>query len=308
MQRLNEFRIFYNQTIHPELLRMERRRRRLLLLFAFTFVLLLAFFFLARFFNVPTITFFLLIPFGFYLTYLGYKIQQFVAMFKPNVVNLILDFIDDGLNFGTLTYNSKQFIPKKEFQRSRIFGSAAHYYNGEDYISGKIGELDFELCELKVRELSRVRNRYNYVFRGIFMKATFNRPLQGSIIILPKKFKQYLTRSIKSFTGIGGQLLEAEIVDPRFDELFLTYATPDASPESILSDDMQRAIAAYRDRYDKEIYVSFINKDIYVGVTEPKDILEPFIFSSNVSFDLVREFFEDIQLLISIVQDFDQHD
>lgn len=308
MERLDEFRLFYNRTIHPELLRLERKRRNLLLLFFFSFFLLLGLFLLAHYLNVPTITFFLLIPIGFYLTYLTYRIQQFVATFKPNVVNLVLDFIDDGLNFGTLSYHSKKFISKKEFQRSMIFGSAAHQYKGEDYISGKIGELDFEMCELNVRELSRVRNRYNYVFRGIFMKATLNRSVRGAILILPRKFKQYLTRSIKQFTEIGGRQLEHEIVDPRFDELFLAYATADATPQRLLTEDMQRAIANYRDRSDKEIYVSFINKDIYVGVTEPKDILEPFIFSSNVSFELVREFFEDIQLLVSIVQDFDRHD
>ena len=102
--------------------------------------------------------------------------------------------------------------------------------------------------------------------------------------------------------------LEEEIADPRFAELFMAYATPDAHPQRILGADMQEAIAQYRDKSEKEIYVSFINKDLYIGVTEPKDILEPYILSSNVSFELVREFFEDIQLLVSIVQDFDRHD
>ena len=63
----------------------------------------------------------------------------------------------------------------------------------------------------------------------------------------------------------------------------------------------------FRNKTQKEIYVSFINNDIYVGVTEPKDILEPSIFMSNVSFELVREFYEDIELLVSIVQDFDEN-
>ena len=58
-------------------------------------------------------------------------------------------------------------------------------------------------------------------------------------------------------------------------------------------------------RQRKEIYISFIEKEIYIGITEPKDILEPFILRSNVSFELVREFFEDIEMIMNIVEYFD---
>ncbi|MCB0619636.1 MAG: DUF3137 domain-containing protein, partial [Saprospiraceae bacterium] len=47
------------------------------------------------------------------------------------------------------------------------------------------------------------------------------------------------------------------------------------------------------------------NHQAYIAITEQKDILEPFVFRSNVSFELVREFFEDIQLLMRIVEDID---
>ena len=307
MQRLDEFRLFYNHTIHPELLRLERRRKRLLLLFLFTFLLLGGIFFLAVYVNIPTVTFFLMIPLGFYLAYLAYRLQRFVATFKPYVVNLILDFIDDDLNFGTLNYDSEKFITKKQFKESRIFASKASFYKGEDYISGKIGELDFELCELKVRDFSKVRNRTNYVFRGVFMRATLKRSIRGSIIILPRKFKQYLTRSIKDFTKIGGLEITG-FQNKTFDQLFMIYGTRDASPFMVLNIEMQDAIVRYRKEIGKEIYVSFINNSIHIAVTEPKDILEPYIFSSNVSFELVREFFEDIQLLISVVEEFDAND
>lgn len=307
MKRLDEFRLYYNHTIHPELCRLELKRQRLLGLFALTILLLIGICFLAVYVSIPTVTFFLMIPLGFYLTYLLYSLRQFVATFKPYVVNLILDFIDDDLNFGTLSYDSKRSITKKEFKSSKIFASKASFYKGEDYISGKVGELDFEMCELKVKEFSKVRNRLNYVFRGIFMQATLKRSIRGSIIILPRKFKQYLTRSIKDFTKNNGRIVE-RIQNEEFADLFMTYATRNASPHMVLNDEMQSAIVDYRKKIGKEIYVSFVNNNIYIAVTEPKDILEPYIFSSNVSFELVREFFEDIHLLISIVEDFDAND
>lgn len=287
---------------------MERLRRRLLALLAVSIVLLTAVFFLDFYIGIPVFTFFTLLPAGVYISYLVYRVRQFRQTFKPNVINLILDFIDDSVNYGTLEYDSKKSIPRSVFLQSRLFRTAAHQYHGEDYISGKIGEMDFELSELNVRELSPVRNRLNYVFKGVFLHSRFTYSLKGSILIWPKEFRQYLTKTIRAFTYGGGEAIEEEgMLIPEFEEHFMTYASREAHVRGILSPDMQRAIVDYKLNHDKEIYLSFINKDIYLGITEPKDILEPFIFSSNVSFELVREFYEDIQMLIDIVKDIDIH-
>ena len=307
MKRLEDFRIYYNHTIHPELMRLERKRKRLLLLLFSSVFLLLAILFLQFYLNILVVSLFLMIPFGFYITFILFRIQRFKARFKPQVVNLILDFIDDGLNFGTLKYDSKRFISRKRFIDSKIFKTDAPHYIGEDHISGLIGELKFEMCELEVKEFSKVRNRLNYVFKGVFLHTTFNRALRGEVIILPRKFKQYLSRSIKSFNSTGGVEIK-DVLTSRFNDSFMTFATKEANVTGLLSEDMQNAIVNYRITSGKEIYVSFIERDIYIGITEPKDILEPFIFSSNVSFDLVREFFEDIHVLLSIIEEFDKND
>ncbi len=306
MKRLEDFRIYYNHTIHPELLRLERKRKRLLLLLFSSIFLSTAILFLQFYVKILFVSLFLMIPFGFYITFILFKIQRFKSTFKPHVVNLILDFIDDGLNFGALKYNSKQFISKKRFIASKIFKTAAPHYVGEDHISGMIGELEFEMCELEVKEFSKVRNRLNYVFKGVFLHTIFNRPLRGEIIILPREFKQYLSRSIKAFNRTGGIEI-MDLLTERFNDSFMTFATRDANVASLLSEDMQNAIVDYRINSEKSIYVSFMERNIYIGITEPKDILEPFIFSSNVNFELVREFFEDIRVLLSIIEDFDKN-
>jgi hypothetical protein len=304
VKKKEKFRLFYNQTIHPELLRLERKRKRLLFLFFVSFLLLGAAIFIQFYLNILAVSLILFIPLGLYLSYLLYRIQQFRSTFKPHVVNLILDFIDDGLNFGTLKYDSKRFIEKERFIASQLFATKAPFYQGEDFISGKIGELDFEMCELNVKEFSKVRNRLNYVFRGIFLHTTFNLSLQGKIIVLPREFKQYLSRSIRAFNTLGGDEFE-ENLEERFLESFMTFATKEANVVTLLSEAMQNAIVNYRLETGKEIYISFIEKEIYIGITEPKDILEPYIFKSNVSFELVREFFEDIQMMINIIEYFD---
>ncbi|HQU57561.1 MAG: DUF3137 domain-containing protein [Phaeodactylibacter sp.] len=309
VKRLEQFRIYYNHTIHPELMRMEQRRLRLLRLFLFSGIILAGIILVDFYFNNTVLTLFLAIPIGGYIFYLLYRIQEFRQAFKPNIMNLILDFIDDGMNFDPnhpLEYFPKRKIDKAQFLQSQIFATDAPFYEGEDFINGRIGEMNFEMCELAVKEFSPVRNRLNDVFNGVFLHATFPEETYGRVIIWPRRFRQHLTRAIKNFTWESGKNVDHEVNNDAFREAFLTYATEDTHVEGILSEPMQDAIVQYRIQTGKEIYMSFINRKIYAAVTEDKDLLEPYLFRSNLSFELVREFFEDINLLLRIAEDFDQ--
>lgn len=304
MERLQDFRLFYNHTIHPELLRMERRRKRLLTLLTLSSIFLILVLILQFYVHILAITLILLTLIGFYIAYLLYKMREFKVTFKPNIMNLILDFIDDEVNYGTLTYTAKKKIPKKDFLNSELFATPAPYYEGEDHIKGSYRELVFELCELHVREFSKVRNRLNYIFKGVFLIGTYgDKNTKGRIIVLPKDFQQYQSRTVKTFYANGGKRVDD--LSRKFSKTFITLASREAPIKQTLTWDMQQALLNYRTRTGKEIYVSFINNKVYIAVTEPKDLLEPEIFRSNVSFELVREFFEDLQLLFSVLEDLD---
>lgn len=242
-----------------------------------------------------------MIPVTIYITFLIYQIRQFITQFKPRIVNLILEFIE----VSDFEYHAKKSFPKKDFLASRIFSSSAPSYEGEDYIKGRLRDVEFEMGELYVKEFSKVRSRLNYVFRGIMLKATFENRLKGRIYILPEEFEQYLTRSIKHFTREGAHPVELGLEE--FEEVFMVYATPKAPVHQLLSPEVQQMLLDSRREVGKEIYISCIDSDIYIAVTEDKDILEPYIFQSNVSFELVREFYEDLRLLLSIIEDFDEH-
>ena len=306
MERLNEFRLFYNHTIHPELLRMERKRKQLLTLLFLSCIFLILVLILQIYVHILAVTLILLILVGFYIAYLIYKIREFKITFKPNVINLILDFIDDDINYGKLTYEAKRKIPKQDFLKSELFATAAPFYEGEDYIKGSYRELTFELSEINVKEYSKVRNRLNYIFKGVFLVGVYaEKSKKGRIIVLPRDYQQYQARTVRQFYFKGGKPVR-ELLTRSFDKVFITLAASRGLDiEQVLSKDMQKALLNFRERTDKEIYVSFINNKVYVAVTEPKDILEPEIFYSNVSFDLLREFFEELQLLLSILEDLD---
>ena len=319
MKRLEEFRIFYNHTIHPELQRLERKRMRLLILLAISIIALVGLFVLELYIGILALTLTLMIPVALYIGYLIYRVRKFVQTFKPHVVNLILDFIDDGLNYGTLSYDAKKSIPKQTFLASHIFKTPAPYYVGEDFITGKVGALTFDMCELDVKEISPVSNSLSDVFRGVFLHATFEHDLEGVVIVWPRKYRQQLVASIKNVNFLGAKNVDHEILCEEFRETYMTYATPDTHVVGMLPITMQEAIIEYlksidqyessapsQERSDRDFFMSFINNHIFVAFSEEKDLLEPFILRSNLSFELVREFFEDIHLLLRIVEDFDQ--
>jgi hypothetical protein len=308
MQNLTDLRQYYNHTIHPELKRMERRRHRLLTTLALSFLGILLTVFFQFYIGILTLTLVLIIPIVLYLTYVFNEWESFRATFKPRVISLLLDFIDNDVTYNVpLKYIENASISPSVFRASRLFNSAAPDFVGEDYIKGEMGELDFEMSELAVKEFSPVRNRLDDVFRGVFLHARFRREVQsekGEILILPRSQRQNLSRTIKAFTVNGGRQFEHQLL-PKFTESFIVYATYHANTRGFLSENMQESILKYREKEGNEVYLSFIQNAIYVAVSQQKDLLEPAIWQSNMSFDLIREFYEDITLLLSIVLDID---
>ncbi len=294
MNRLDEFRIYYNHTIHPELLRLEKKRKRLLYWLFFSIFLLTGILILEFYVNIFLVTLFMAIPISLYIAFLIYQIQRFISTFKPNIVNLILEFISEG----DFEYDAKGHISKKQFLSSKIFVTDAPYFKGEDFIKGKIGEINFEMSELYIREFSKVRSRLNYVFRGVMLIADFHHNYNGVAYILPEEFQQYLSRSIKQFTLEGAE--PQFLSNPDFEEVFMVYANNNSYINQLLRPDVQKMLVDYRKKSGKEIYISFLDGKMYVAATEHKDILEPYLFQSNVSYKLVKDFYYDLQILFKL--------
>jgi hypothetical protein len=309
MNAYHDFRLFYNQSIHPELLHLEQRRLRLLRLLAISVFLFLAVIALQIYLSIFVVTLLLLLLVGCWMVYLGFKIQVFFKEFKPRVVTLLLDFIDNNVNFTFEGYEPKGMIPAEHFFESHIFTHADEYL-GEDLIKGQVRETPFEVCELKVREFSAVRNRLDRVFQGIFLIADFQRwDMHGGVLMLPDANRKYLSRSERAFYLKGGRRVKDNLL-PEFEAFFDTYATPDVRIQDVVSPDIQRKILRFRSQFQeqnrmKEIYISIIGDKIYLALTQDKNLLEPSLFQSNVSFDIVREFYEDLRILLDVVLDVD---
>ncbi len=300
-----EFRLFYNQTIHPELMRLDKQRLRMLRLIGFSAALMLGVGVLVYALSEFLFAALASLPFMFYIAMVAGRVRRFTADFKPKVVKLILDFIDDGPLFGDLRYDAKRKIPIDKFMRSQLFITRPAVYEGEDFIEGRIGDVEFELCELKVEEFSRVRQRLDDVFRGVFLRAKFKYPPKGSVLVLPRARLPYLSETVKAYVRTGGQNMDAFIKHQKFRETYITYGSRNTKVTDLLTEEMMSFILGYR-KEKGEICMSILGENCYVGIWNHKDILEPNLLQSNVSFELVREFYDDIYLALYIVTALDR--
>jgi Protein of unknown function (DUF3137) len=308
MQRSDEFRLYYNHTIHPELLRLERKRVRVvrLMVVLLMVVLPLMVFFLSFYGFGFQYWLMLVLLIGIFVFILWRRVRRFVGTFKPHIISLILDFVDNAMNYGTFSYNYSGFIPQKTVIASQLFGSKFPHYEGEDYIKGTIGDVSFQMCELDIRNYSPVLNQFNPLFKGVFCQASLGKGYTDQILVFPQSKRVRLTRVTKDFLlKNGADVTNSKHISPDFRKIFFVLASPDANIRLLLSPEMQASLLDYQEQTDRAVYVSFINDNIHIAADIAKDIFEPRIFASNVSFDLVYSFYNDIDFLVSIVEDFD---
>ncbi|MEL6140548.1 MAG: DUF3137 domain-containing protein, partial [Bacteroidota bacterium] len=265
-------RIFYNTTIRPELMRMERVRRRTLIGIGLSILGLIIVGIIFVAINAGFVVLIAAAPIVFYLGTLYFRIEKFRQKFKPAVVSLVLEFMNLATNFQELTYDAKKMVAKDRFLRSELFVGRSASYAGEDYIKGIVGEMPFELSEIYVQEVSKASNRLELIFGGIFIHALFNEPTVGHLAVWPRSEYRYLRRTLKEFIYRGGFDAEKEIQNPRFRELFVVYAKKDTVVHHILTEPMQESLVEFVDQTGHELYFSIHDKDVFAGISHDRDL------------------------------------
>lgn len=298
--------MYYNTTIRPELYRMERLRLRLvrgMLLSVVAVVALLVSFVI---FDLGFLIFLLAMPIAFYVGSLYRRIEKFRQAFKPAIITLLMEFLNDSPNYRSLTYDAKFPISRDRFERSGLFRPSPDTYHAEDYIKGLVGEMAFEMGEAYVREISAASNRLEVVFGGLFVHAIFNEQITGQIAVWPRRNVRRLKRAVDAYVSAGGVNADIEIMNPGFREEFTVYSMRGTHVAGILTPPMQTALLEFARRQEQDIFFAVHNKDLFIGVEHDYDMLEPHFFKSNLSFATIRKFYTDITLMLGVISDFDQ--
>lgn len=238
-------------------------------------------------------------------------IQVYGLNFKRNVIEQIIQFIDAD---NRLNYANSLFIEDKRqttiaFTRSQLFGDAIdepEWLEQEDCVYGTIGKTSIFFAEILVQNripdrdnnltLEELVNKKN-IFHGLFFEAKFAKNFKSRTFILPNNLKNK-TPLINNWRG---QLVNLE--DPNFQHLFRVYADNQVEARYILSTNLMSRLVDFNQRAKRRVYISFIAGYIYIAIPYRRKLFEPKLWQSMLSFAPLKEYFQDLQLMIGIVEE-----
>jgi len=313
MKTLEDLRKFYQTTLINDLRPLEARRKRLVNKFLIVGAVILGGIVIGLAVMagagapVPVI-FFIPAVVGIIIGGIIFSIMSkgYVQDFKGSIIGKLVSFLDTNL-----TYRQSDRIPQSTYMASKIFTRRPDRYSGDDYVAGKVGTTQIEFSELKTEYKTTSTNskghrqtHWHTIFKGLFFIADFNKHFACETVVLPdtaQKLFGRLGQKLQSLNVFRGQLIKLE--DPEFERLFVVYGNDQVQARYILSTSLMERIMQFKTKSQRPIYLSFVGSKVFVAVSYTKNLFEPKIFSTLLNFEPIREYYEDLQLAIGIVED-----
>jgi hypothetical protein len=294
---LAALRIYYNQRLAPLLAGMERKRKGLILSLALAFLLVLAGLIGVLVLKNFPLTILLFLAAGLVLVWSNQAIRQFKQSFKPTIIRTLLDFMDDKLNYGTLSFQPNQKVGLDDFLSTGILPDKPYKYLGEDFLTGKIGSFPFSSSELLVQEPARVKGGLETVFKGFFIKVEMDTAFEGKLWVFSKRDKPDHAEALKVIYQNGGELVRDEE-----SSALLFYATKDFPIPTFTQQGVLDFLVSRKKELESGFFWHVAGDTMYLAIREEKDLLEPYIFSSNKRFDLIHTYYYQLSRLFEFVE------
>jgi hypothetical protein len=319
MKTTREFEQFFNQVMMPDLEKLDQRRKRVinrtLIVVSVAIVVLIALVLIYQytktsFTNENTWIYFVLTGMVLVIAaiILGNswaKDKTFYQDFKNQVIKRIVTFVSPDL-----TYDSKNFVGMDSFQRSRIFTNRIDRYQGDDMVQGKVDKTQIWFSEVKSEYKTtttdgkgRTKTTWHTIFKGLFFIADFNKHFQTSTIVLPNRIGNGWFAGFFHKMNLARKEKLVKLEDPAFNKHFVVYGEDQIEARYILSTSLMKRITDFKEKHKNNLYVSFVNSFLHIAIAYRKDLFEPGYFKTLTRFSLVNEYFEDIQLAVSIVEE-----
>ncbi|MFO7969811.1 MAG: DUF3137 domain-containing protein [Candidatus Izemoplasmatales bacterium] len=219
----------------------------------------------------------------------AYEFSKVKKDFKNNFLKGIFSEL-----IPNIKYHPKRGLPKDVTYSSELLKRADRYHC-EDYLEGKIDDVDFVSSDIKLEE-RRVRHTKNgtqtyYVtyFMGRVFQFDFHKELAGSLQVLE-------TGSPKSRRRF--KKVELESID--FNKKFKTYAENELTAFYILTPDIMEAIFALERRHPGNIGFSFLDEKLYMAINNNKNTFELQLFR-KLTQESIDEFKGDLLVIKDII-------
>jgi len=309
MSRYNNFREFYEKELRPDLESIDLRRRETNKK-ALTVLLITAVAVLTGLVLIPGNTDFpkpvpVIITAFAGLVATGIVSKNYRKEYKEKIIARIAGYADEGL-----IYSPEGFIPKKEFERSRIFTLSCDKYSGEDHFRGRIGKTEIEFSEINAKHRNSSgtgasrHDEYTTIFRGLFIIADFNKHFKTHTVVLPdiaEKLFGKFGQTLQSAAFGRGELIRLE--DPRFEKEFCVYGDDQVEARYILTPSLMERIMTFRKKWDTKVHLSFLDSKVYLAISMYKDLFEMRPFKPAADYAFLEESLRFLTLITDVVED-----
>ena len=240
-------------------------------------------------------------------------IEEYVSDFKEYIIKKTVKFTDKSL-----VYNANGKINKKEFLRSKIFRKKVDDYEGDDFVSGKIGSTEISFSELDVWQ-GHLDGKTE-IFSGLFFIADFNKDFVGETFVLPEGYENFLGwlfGGIERRKTSRGELVTLE--NPVFEKIFAVYGSDQIEPRYILSLTLMERLVKFRRKASRQtgtgrnVFLSFVDSKVFIAMEYTRALFEPQVFNQLIDIGDrrdqeraprdIQQYFDDLQFAIGIVED-----
>lgn len=233
--------------------------------------------------------------------------SKWIAEFKDSIIGRIVKYVDPGLS-----YDRKGYIPESVYWQSTIFLKNPDRYRGEDLVYGQVGATEIKFSEVHSEYRTehtdgkgRRRTEWHTIFKGIFFVADFNKHFSGTTVVLPDTAEKLFGRLGQMFQSWNiartGDLVRLE--DVAFEERFVVYSSDQIEARYILSPSLMARIMDFRVRTNREVYLAFVASNIYVAISNLRDMFEPNVFASVLDMPRAQQYLDDLMLAVGIVEE-----
>lgn len=302
--KLQQFKSFYDEQLVPSLNKVESKRKRLLFslsAISIAYLVLCGVLALYVFEQDPSMLFyfspfFIIVGMGLYISYETIiKSSGYYNSYKKEVISKIIQFINPTLN-----YDKRTHVHRSLYMQSGFFPREKVVIDGDDHLSGSSNQIRVEFSEMVAKYQSKaVAKQYGESknqFQGIFFVAHYPENFAADFVIEPA------SENSIAHEDPTQDLIDLENSD--FGNYFQLRTLPLTTAyhvRQVLTDEFVTRLVSLKEQIHNDMYVSFVDNKMFVGILHDKELFEPSLFNSNKNFDTMQTHFNNLYYPVHLI-------
>ncbi len=311
MATLSSLMDYYYSTMYPELKTLEEERLRIVGRLKKVAFILLSVAAISVFVLIHSAHFVPLHAFGLsgilgvvlFMFMFQHEKSGYQSLFKDNVIEKIIYFINP-----TFVYRKDGAISENEYLHSGLFPQSYDRYRGSDLVEGVHEGVSLRFSDLHVEQKRRTKNNkeeWHTLFQGLFFIADFHKSFRARTYVLPDVAERalgVLGTWLQELNRTHGELIKLDHV--AFEKRFAVYSEDRVEAHYILSHAFMERILDFAKKRDKNLCLGFVDGKMYLALSYTKALFEPSITRSLLAFEHIKEYFELLEMVFGIIDEF----